>query len=127
MPSYLSNIPMPEGANRSFQGGQTPIQRRLPKLGFRVPFPTETSAVNVGVLGARFDKGATVDLEALKKVGLVERAAKRVKILGNGEIDRALTLKVHAVSAGAKEKIEKAGGKVEIIEESKRKSEATTP
>jgi len=102
-----------------FQGGHTPIQRRLPKRGFRNPFPTETAAVNVDMLAKRFDANATIDMDALKNAGLIKRAAERVKVLGNGELDRALTLRVHAVSAGAREKIEKAGGKIELIEEKK--------
>jgi large subunit ribosomal protein L15 len=111
----------------AFQGGQTPIQRRLPKRGFRNPFAIEVSEVNVSSLAKRFDANATVDLEALKAAGLVERAATRVKILGNGDLDRALTLRVHAISAGAREKVEKAGGRIEIIEEKKPAAEATTP
>jgi large subunit ribosomal protein L15 len=103
----------------AFQGGQTPIQRRLPKRGFRNPFPSEIAAVNVDALAKRFEKGATVDLEALKNARLVEKSTTRVKILGDGEIDRALTVRVHAISAGAREKIEKAGGKVELLEEKK--------
>jgi large subunit ribosomal protein L15 len=103
----------------AFQGGQTPIQRRLPKRGFRNPFPTEISAVNLGVLAKRFEAGATVDVDALKNARLVEKSTTRVKILGDGEIDRALTVRVHAISAGAREKIEKAGGKVELLEEKK--------
>jgi large subunit ribosomal protein L15 len=103
----------------AFQGGQTPIQRRLPKRGFRNLFSVETSAVNVSSLAKKFEKGATVDLEALKNARLVEKSTTRVKILGDGEIDRALTVRVHAISAGAREKIEKAGGKVELLEEKK--------
>lgn len=98
----------------AFQGGQTPMQRRLPKLGFRNPFPNEYATVNVGDL-KRFDAKAVVDLEALKTEGLVPRGADRVKLLGDGELDRALTLKVHAASAGAKEKVAKAGGSVELL------------
>src|SRR5262245_45155442 len=60
----------------AFQGGQTPIQRRLPKRGFRNPFRVENSEVNVSALAKRFDKGATVDLDALKSAGLIERASK---------------------------------------------------
>jgi len=107
-----------------FQGGQTPIQRRLPKRGFRNPFPTEISAVNIDAVAKRFDAKAVVDMDSLKKVGLIDRQAKRVKILGNGKLDRALTVRVHAVSAGAREKIEKAGGKVEIVEHKKAAAEA---
>ncbi len=98
-----------------FQGGQTPIQRRLPKRGFTNPFPNEFAAVNIGVLAQRFEKGATVDIDALREAGLIPRASERVKILGNGEIDRALKFTVHAVSAGAKGKIEKAGGSVTMV------------
>ncbi len=102
-----------------YQGGQTPIQRRLPKRGFRNLFAVDVSAVNVSMISKRFEKGAVVDVDALKKAGVIERSAKRVKVLGDGEIDRAITLRVHAVSAGAKAKIEAAGGKVELLEESK--------
>ena len=107
----------------AFQGGQTPIQRRLPKRGFRNPFPNDFEVVNVGLLAKRFDKGATVDAEALKAAGLIKRPGQ-VKILGTGDLDRALTVRVHAISAGAREKIEKAGGSVEIIEEPKPAKEA---
>jgi large subunit ribosomal protein L15 len=107
-----------------FQGGQTPIQRRLPKRGFRNPFPSEISAVNIDAVSKRFEKGAMVDLDALKQAGLVERAAKAVKVLGNGDIAHALNFKVDAVSAGAREKIEKAGGKIELLEPKKPAQEA---
>jgi len=107
-----------------FQGGQTPIQRRLPKRGFRNPFRVDIAAVNVDAVAKRFDKGALVDMDSLKKAGLIERSATRVKILGNGDVAHALTFKVHAVSAGAREKIEKAGGKVEILEDKKPAQEA---
>lgn len=109
---------------RGFQGGQTPIQRRLPKRGFRNPFPTDTAAVNVDAVSKRFEQGAVVDMDALKEVGLIERSATRVKVLGNGDVACALTFRVHAVSAGAREKIEKAGGKVELLEEKKPAQEA---
>ncbi len=102
-----------------FQGGQTPIQRRLPKRGFRVPFPTETAAVNVSSLAKRFAAGSVVDLDALKSSGLVDNGATRVKILGDGDLGHKLTLKVHAISAGARAKVEAAGGSVEILETAK--------
>jgi len=105
----------------AFQGGQTPMQRRLPKRGFRNPFPTDFAAVNVGLISKRFEAGATVDLQALKSVGLVDASAGKVKILGNGEIDKALKLSVHGISAGAKEKVEKAGGSVALLEVAKKK------
>lgn len=99
-----------------FQGGQTPMQRRLPKRGFRnTLFATEISAVNVGSLENAFDADAVVDLIALADVGLIEKRASRVKILGDGELTRRLTLRVHGISAGARAKIEAAGGTVELL------------
>jgi len=103
----------------AFQGGQTPIQRRLPKRGFRNAFATEIASVNVDMVAKRFEKGATVDIDALKTAGLIERAAKAVKVLGNGDIGHALNFKINAVSAGARAKIEKSGGKIEILETKK--------
>lgn len=99
----------------AFQGGQTPIQRRLPKRGFRVPFPTETIAVNVSALEKRFPAGSVVDFDALVKSGLVDKGATRVKVLGDGELTVKLSLKVHAISAGARAKVEAAGGTVELL------------
>lgn len=99
-----------------FQGGQTPIQRRLPKRGFRVPFPTEVVAVNVSSLAKQFAAGSVVDFDALVAAGLVDKGAGRVKILGDGDLTHKLTLKVHAISAGARAKVEAAGGSVEILE-----------
>ncbi len=99
----------------AFQGGQTPIQRRLPKRGFRNPFPTDTVSVNVSSLEKKFEAGATVDFEALVKSGLVDKGATRVKVLGDGDLTRKLMLKVHAISAGAKAKVEAAGGSVELV------------
>ena len=99
----------------AFQGGQTPIQRRLPKRGFRNPFPTDTVSINVSSLEKKFEAGAVVDFEALVKSGLVDKGATRVKVLGDGDLTRKLTLKVHAISAGAKAKVEAAGGSVELL------------
>lgn len=98
-----------------FEGGQTPLHRRLPKLGFTNPFTLTVVGVNVSALGA-FDKGATVDVAALKKAGLVKGRFDRVKVLGTGELDRALHVHAHAFSASAKEKIERAGGSASVIE-----------
>ncbi|WP_363315401.1 50S ribosomal protein L15 [Thermosulfurimonas sp.] len=100
-----------------FEGGQMPLIRRLPKRGFKNPFRVEYAVVNVRDLARRFSAGEVVDVEALKRVGLVKGRGVRVKLLGDGEIDFALTVRVHAVSKSAKEKIEKAGGRVEIIED----------
>lgn len=99
----------------AFQGGQTPMQRRLPKRGFNNLFPTVFATVNLESIATTFEAGATVDLESLKVAHLVKRDAKRVKVLGNGELTHQLVLKVHAVSAGARSKVEAAGGSVEIV------------
>jgi large subunit ribosomal protein L15 len=99
-----------------FQGGQTPIQRRLPKRGFRVPFPIETVPVSIGAIGERFDAGATVDEAALRGARLVQGRDVRIKVLGSGELTKKLTISAHGFSASAKEKIEKAGGTVVVLE-----------
>lgn len=99
-----------------FQGGQMPLQRRLPKIGFNNHnFQTVYAPVNVGDLEV-FAAGSVVDEAALRKERIVRGNWDGIKVLADGEIDRALTLKVHAISAAAKEKIEKAGGKVELLE-----------
>lgn len=97
-----------------FEGGQTPLQRRIPKRGFTNIFRTEYEVVNLEQLGSKFEKGATVDIGALVKAGLVKKA-EHVKILGDGEITFALTVQAHKFSASAKSKIEAAGGKAESI------------
>ncbi len=97
-----------------FQGGQTPIQRRLPKRGFRVPFPIHTVGINVGRL-EQFGKGAAVDEAALRKARLVQGRDVRIKILGDGDLKKALTVSAHGFSKSAVEKIEKAGGKVVVL------------
>ena len=97
-----------------FEGGQTPLAMRLPKLkGFKRPRAEETAVVNLASLGS-FEAGAEVTPERLRAKGLIRRKG-RVKVLAEGSVDRALTVKAHAFSAAAKEKIEKAGGSVEII------------
>jgi large subunit ribosomal protein L15 len=98
-----------------FQGGQTPIQRRLPKRGFRVPFPETTVAINLADL-ERFEAGTTVNEESLRAARLVQGRDVKIKILGDGELDKKLTVEAHGFSASAKEKIEKAGGKVVVLE-----------
>jgi len=97
-----------------FQGGQTPMQRRLPKRGFRVPFPVKTVALNVADL-ERFDAGSTVDEKALRGARLVQGRDVFVKILGDGELKKKLTVSAHGFSESAKQKIEKAGGKVVVV------------
>jgi len=97
-----------------FQGGQTPLQRRLPKRGFNNPFPVNTVAVNVGQL-ERFAAGATVDEETLRTARLVQGTGVRIKILGDGELTKKLTVSAHAFSKQALAKIEQAGGKVLVL------------
>jgi large subunit ribosomal protein L15 len=104
-----------------FEGGQTPLYRRLPKVGFKNPFSAAVAVVNVESL-KRFDAGSTVEISTLTESGLVKGSFDKVKILGDGELDRALTVRAHAFSARAKEQIEKAGGKVELIETPKAQS-----
>jgi len=101
-------------AKRGFEGGQMPMQMRLPKRGFKNLFRVEAFAVNVSLLSERFESGV-VDLEALRATGLVPKKANVVKILGDGNIDKKLDVKAHRFSKSAKEKIEAAGGTVEII------------
>ncbi|MBI5494367.1 MAG: 50S ribosomal protein L15 [Deltaproteobacteria bacterium] len=98
-----------------FEGGQMPIQRRTPKRGFKNPFRKEYAVVNVGALAEHFKADAVVDLAALKQSGLVKAALDGIKVLGHGDIKHALTVKAHRFSTSAREKIEKAGGKIEII------------
>ena len=97
-----------------FQGGQTPIQRRLPKRGFRVPFPIKTVAVNVSAL-ERFDAGTEVTEDLLRSSRLVQKRGARIKILGEGELTKKLTVSAHGFSKSAQAKIEKAGGKVVVL------------
>ena len=104
------------GATRpGFEGGQMPLQRRVPKRGFNNIFRTEYAVVNVASLEERFDANATVDAESLKACGLIKKELDGIKVLGNGEITKALTVKVSAISESAKAKIEAAGGKVEVL------------
>ena len=98
-----------------FEGGQMPLQRRMPKRGFNNIFATEYATVNVSALEERFEAGATVDAEALKACGLVKDAKDGIKILGNGELTKSLRVKAAKFTASAQEKIEKAGGKAEVI------------
>lgn len=99
-----------------FEGGQTPLQRRLPKRGFRRPFPEFTLSLNVGEL-ERFAAGTVVNEEALRAARLVQGRDVRVKILGEGELTKKLTVEAFRFSASAVEKIEAAGGKVVVLAE----------
>lgn len=102
------------GMRPGFEGGQMPLQRRLPKRGFNNIFAKEIASVNVSALNV-FEDGATVDIEALVNAGLVKKALDGVKVLGNGELTKKLTVKVNAYSEAAKQKIEAVGGKAEVI------------
>ncbi len=101
------------GARLGFEGGQMPMQRRLPKKGFKNIFREEMFAVNLADIDARFEAG-TVSIEELKGVGLVPRRCERIKVLGGGEPTKAFVVKANAFSASAKEKIEKKGGRAEV-------------
>lgn len=101
------------GVKPGFEGGQMPLQRRLPKRGFKNPFRAAVAEVNVRDLN-RFEAGAVVDAQALAEAGLLKGSFDKIKLLGAGEVDRAVTVKVDLVSAGAKAKVEKAGGSVEL-------------
>ena len=98
-----------------FEGGQMPLVRRVPKRGFKNPFAKEYVPVNLTML-AGFENQDVIGVEDLLKKGVVKNLKDGVKILGNGEIERAVTVKAHKFSKTAREKIEKAGGKCEVIE-----------
>ena len=102
------------GVRPGFEGGQMPLQRRLPKRGFNNIFATKYVTIKVSDL-EKFEAGATVDTEALLKAGIISKTLDGVKVLGNGELTKALNVKVAAYTASAKEKIEKAGGKAEVM------------
>lgn len=99
---------------RGYEGGQMPILRRLPKRGFKNPFRREYAVVNLTAL-ARFDAGSVVDPAALAAANLGGRPGTPIKILGNGALDRKLTVKAHAFSAAARAAIEAQGGTVEVV------------
>ena len=101
------------GVRPGFEGGQLPLYRKLPKRGFKNRFAVHYATVNVDALN-RFEDGAVVDLEALVAAKLVRKELDGLKILGNGELTKKLTVKATVFSATAKEKIEAAGGKIEV-------------
>lgn len=103
------------GPARGFEGGQMPLQRRLPKRGFTNLFRKEFSIINVEDLN-RFHSNAEVDLAALKEKGLIRKKKDGVKLLGNGQMDHPVVIKVQRASRVAREKVEAAGGKIEITE-----------
>ena len=102
------------GTRIGFEGGQMPLTRRIPKRGFNNIFAKPFEAVNVSVLD-KFEDGAVVDAQALLTAGVLSKCEYGVKILGNGEITKKLTVKAAAFSETAKQKIEAAGGKAEVI------------
>jgi len=102
------------GVRPGYEGGQMPLQRRLPKRGFTNIFKKNIAVINIRDL-AKFDKGSVVDTEALVGAGLVKGKRDGVKLLGQGEIKYALDIRVNQISKSAREKIEAAGGKVEVI------------
>ena len=102
------------GVRVGFEGGQMPLVRRLPKRGFHNIFAKPLEAVNVSAL-EKFEDGATVNAQALLEKGILSKCRYGVKILGKGDITKKLTVQASAFSASAKEKIEAAGGKAEVI------------
>ena len=103
------------GARLAFEGGQMPMPRRIPKRGFKNPNRIEAFPINVAMLESMFDAGASVDLETLRAKGVVPKLVDHIKILGEGELTKKLSIKAHGASATAKEKVEKAGGSIEIL------------
>ena len=102
------------GVRPGYEGGQMPLQRRLPKRGFTNIFKKRIAVINIRDL-ARFDKGSVVDIESLTQSGLIKGKRDGIKLLGHGEIKYSLDVKVNQISKSAREKIEAAGGKVEVL------------
>ena len=102
------------GVRPGFEGGQLPLYRKLPKRGFKNRFAVNYSIVNVAALN-KFEDGAVVDLEALLAAKIVRKPLDGLKVLGNGDLTKKLTVKATVFSATAKEKIEAAGGKIEEV------------
>ncbi len=102
------------GQRFGFEGGQMPLQRRIPKRGFNNIFATELAYVNLSALNA-FEDGAVVDAAALIEKGIIKKEYDGLKVLGNGELTKKITVKAVAFSASAKEKIVAAGGKYEVL------------
>ena len=102
------------GVRPGFEGGQIPLYRKLPKRGFKNRFAKDYTTVNLSALN-RFEDGAVIDHEALFNAGLARKAEDGLKILGNGNVEKKLTVRAAAFTATAKEKIEAAGGKCEVV------------
>ena len=111
---------------RGFEGGQMPLKRRVPKRGFHNPFSIEYAVVNLDTLGERFDAGTVVTLDLLRERRLIPASAKRVKVLGRGDITKGLTIRAHKFSGKAAEKIAAAGGAAEILEAGKTSDVSST-
>ncbi|MBE7029997.1 MAG: 50S ribosomal protein L15 [Ruminococcaceae bacterium] len=102
------------GVRPGFEGGQMPIYRRLPKRGFTNIFAVEYAEIKVSDLN-RFEDGAIVDAQALKDAGVIKKVCDGIKVLGNGKLEKKITVKAAKFTASAKEKIEAAGGKAEVM------------
>lgn len=102
------------GMRPGFEGGQMPLQRRVPKRGFNNIFAEEWAIINVSALEV-FEDGTTVDAAALTEKGIIKKASLPIKVLGNGKLTKKLTVKLNAFSASAAEKINSVGGKAEVI------------
>ena len=111
----LNELSPAPGSKKGFEGGQMPLQRRVPKRGFNNIFAKNVVAINLSALNRKFNDGDTVDANALVKAGVVKGSFDAVKVLGNGKLDKKLTVKVSAFSESAKAAIEAAGGKAEVV------------
>ena len=103
------------GVRPGFEGGQMPLQRRIPKRGFNNIFAKQYVIINVSDLEAKFEDGAVIDTNAIVEAGLVKKTLDGIKVLGNGEVTKNFTVKAASFSKSAVEKIEKAGGKTEVM------------
>jgi len=103
------------GARFAFEGGQMPMPRRVPKRGFTNRNRVDVFPINVSLLETIFEAGESVDIDVLRAKGIIPKSVDTIKILGEGELTKKLTIKAHRASATAKEKIEKAGGSIEIL------------
>lgn len=108
-----------------FEGGQMPLSRRLPKVGFFNLFRVENQVINVRDLEG-FDAGAVVDVESLVQAGIARSSGAPVKLLADGELTKALTIQIHGVSGSARKKVEAAGGSIELVARKSRASKAKT-
>lgn len=102
------------GVRPGFEGGQMPLQRRVPKRGFNNIFAAHYVSINVDELNKRFEDGAVIDAKAISDAGIIKNTRDGIKILGRGEVTKKLTVIASSFSASAKEKIEAAGGKAEV-------------